>query len=206
MNTWSTLTPELEDAKALIGKGQAKKALERLRLLLEQLHPQNPNYSYESGRVLLTLSLAAAETGEATLADEYIRKAALYLKHIPAVRASERAELMIETAEALLVISNTADAVQFSEAALLALADSPDEFAHDEAAEVLRRYANIATAAGCLSAAYLALTVGLLLIQDEHGLESSIAVDITALTNLACKSASSLAIGRVGQILLAKAA
>lgn len=200
------LNLELDRAETLILDGKATAALDRLNLILAQLSPENPRYEYDCVKVLCSLSNAANALGEKELAAFHLERAVTLLKEILDAPCLERTSLSIQLSELLVSINDLGQARYFAEAALQCLADCLQDCDTDEAAETLRRYAKVAKHTGELSSAYLALTVGLLAIQDLSGVESLIAADAAELTSLACKAAYPSALSRIGQALLLRAA
>jgi len=206
MSSWSILKSELAEAERLLQLGRAKQVLDRLNLVLAQMDHLNPRYAYESAAVLRWLARASIALDERDCADLFIERAIALLSGANTVRFTEKADLFLGLSETLLINGKGEQAVHFADVALDCLGKCSDEFDADELAEILRRYANVARGSGSLSAAYLALTLGLLLLQDMNGLESQIAADAAVLTNLACAAAAPSAIGRVGNLLLRRTA
>ena len=206
MKISSILAAELRVADQLIRNGRIEAVVDRLMFVLSQMDANNLNYIYECSMVLRTLSRAAIVSREFPLADRFTRQAIALLEESHCDVGREFASLYLDIAEVLAVLEDCSESHFFAEAALHTLADYPKEFDLDEIAGILRRYSTVARKIGSLSTAYLALTVGLIVMQDVSGLDSLMAVEASELTSLACQAAAPSAIGRLGTILLRQAA
>jgi hypothetical protein len=200
------LSSELEKAEELILSGRAGIAVERLNLILAQLSPNSNKYADDAVKVLVVLTKATQELGEVNLSNLYIKRIRELLSDSSAPATFERTSHFLALSEILISGGRLDEAYENSEHGLNCLADCLSDCDSDEVAETLRRYATIAKKTGALSSAYLALTVGLLLIQDLGGLDSLIAAETAELTSLACQAAYPSAISKIGTALLLRAA
>jgi tetratricopeptide (TPR) repeat protein len=206
MKISSILAAELRIADQLVRDGKIETTIDRLMYVLSQMDSNNLNYAYECSMVLRALANAAAVSGQYQLATRFIRQAVRLIKESENEVSKEFTYLYLDMAEVLAQLEERTECHFFAESALHALADCSKEFDLDEIAGILRRYASVARKMGSLSSAYLALTVGLLVMQDVSGLDSVLAEEASELTSLACQAAAPSAIGRLGNLLLRQAA
>lgn len=200
------LAAELRVAEQLIRNRRIDAVVDRLMFVLSQMDANNLNYTYECSMVLRTLSRAFIVSEQYPLANRFIGQAISLLRESQHEVNRDFVNLYLDISEVLMHLKDYSESHCFAETALHTLADYLTEFDLDEIAAILRRYAALARSIGSLSAAYLALTVGLIVMQDVSGLDSLMAVEASELTSLACQAASPSAIGRLGTILLRQAA
>ncbi len=198
MLTWKWLRGELAMAEHLIGCGNAERALERLGFLLLQYDGQSQQFGHHQASILHLMAKAATSLGNQDLAEGFYLRGIKLLEDSDTVAPAERADFLISLAEHFASKSMFNEALSFADGALDVLRKASQEFERDESAELLRRYAWVADTGGLFPAAYLALSLGLLVLHEASGMESDIAESLATLVERVCAVDSPKAIQQIG--------
>ena len=202
MGTWKWLRGELNLAERLIASGEEKRALDRLRFLLEQYDPDDPVSALKRANIFHLMGKAKTSLEDKSGAEACYRHAVEEINGLQEEADSAQANLFMSISEHLSACSLYSEATHFAELALRCVMRDNAILARDDSAELLRRYACVAERSGAFSAAFLALSLGLLMVHEASGIESQIAEHFAALANRVCSVDSPKTIQVLGKCVV----
>ncbi len=202
MITWKWLKGELAVAEHLIAGGNGGKALERLKYLLDQYDPEDAMFDLHRANILHAMGKAAASIHELETAEDYYFEAIEILGETEDVAAGEQADFYMSLAEHFATRRLHKESMHFADVSLECITLDSNSFGREESAELLRRYAWVAERSGAFPAAYLALSIGMLVLHEVNGMESEVAASLADMTHRVCSVESPKAIQQVGKCMI----
>ena len=199
MITWKWLKGELAVSAHLVSRGDEERALEHLSALFAQYDPNDELFDLHRATILHAMGKAATSLKDLETADRCYVRAVEILRCSQPLPAAEQADFNMSLAEHFIAHGRIAEAAHFADQALECVILEGAVIEKEESAELLRRYAWVAEKSGSFPTAYLALSLGMLILHQINGMESDIAESLAALADRVCDSSSPRAVHRVGK-------